>query len=289
MEKVALPREEKFKVEDTVRSTVYGWQLPSPAKFEPYIVAGIDYAHYCLPYTPPDFQVLVALYSVCTISCDDSLVTPFERQTFVEQLYAGQPQWHPLLSRLLEVATKLREHFSVFGGNAICSGTLEYLNAMNLDAIDSEQRARAQSGAAKSMDYLRCKDGTCEPYALFVWPQSLFPDFLHSLRAILDAMTVIALVNDLLSFHKEEQSGETNNYVHQYSRAHTKSIPEALRCITDEMVGCVNEVRRLLGAGPERDAWDAYVLGYVRFHIYTPLYKLEDIVPEFFCGPTEAS
>ncbi|KAI0080879.1 hypothetical protein K474DRAFT_1657391 [Panus rudis PR-1116 ss-1] len=199
-DRVRLPRE-KAKIDNTVRATVDHWQLPcSAAKLEPAIVCGIDYARYSHPYAPLDFQVLLALYTVCMVCCDDALVTPLERKTFVEKLYAGQSQWHPVLSRLFEVTTKLREHYSAFGGNIICSGTAEYLNAMNLASIDGVHGPGVQSGAGRFVDYFRWKDGACEPYALFIWPQTLFPD----VQKIVRAFPYVLVLKTQLSIHTHQ-------------------------------------------------------------------------------------
>ncbi|KAI0080880.1 terpenoid synthase [Panus rudis PR-1116 ss-1] len=88
--------------------------------------------------------------------------------------------------------------------------------------------------------------------------------------------------SEILSFYKEELNHETNNYVNQYARAYNKSIPDAFQCIANDAIAYSNEVRRLLGDGPERDAWDAYMLGYIQFHIYCPRYRLEEVLPELF-------
>ena len=87
--------------------------------------------------------------------------------------------------------------------------------------------------------------------------------------------------SDIFSFYKEEKIGETNNYVSLYAQSHGKTKPEALKELLDETVSVIRHVQDIL-SGTERWAWDEFVAGYTQFHLHTPRYLLNEILPEFF-------
>lgn len=86
-------------------------------------------------------------------------------------------------------------------------------------------------------------------------------------------------VSDLFSFYKEEKAGEQHNFIHHYARVYGKTVPEALEVVLDETVALVSRIEHLL-SGVEKDAWNEFAAGYTQFHVCTPRYRLEEILPE---------
>ena len=87
--------------------------------------------------------------------------------------------------------------------------------------------------------------------------------------------------SDLMSFYKEEEDGETDNYVHRHARAHDQTVAESLKNLLDEVVAIVHVVEGML-TGSARHAWDQFVAGYTQFHLHTPRYLMNEVMPEFF-------
>ena len=83
--------------------------------------------------------------------------------------------------------------------------------------------------------------------------------------------------NDILSFYKEELTGETVTYVHLFRVArHKESGLEAIHDLIDEAVGLSEEIGRLL-AGNAKETWDLWMTGYITFHLCDSRYKLAEL------------
>ena len=84
--------------------------------------------------------------------------------------------------------------------------------------------------------------------------------------------------SDVLSFYKEELAHETANYVHERAVVTQKDVKASLFDIADNAANACQMVRMLLKDEKARAVWDRYTTQYVAFHMYTPRYKLMDIL-----------
>lgn len=86
------------------------------------------------------------------------------------------------------------------------------------------------------------------------------------------------ICSDVLSFYKEDLAGDTSSYIHARTRITKKSLRDTLSEVVEEVVAAVDRVRKHLGEGPARDAWDSFESGYISFHINNPRYKLAEVL-----------
>lgn len=86
--------------------------------------------------------------------------------------------------------------------------------------------------------------------------------------------------SDIFSYYKESQGGETGTYVLNYAAIHEITQDEALERIIDYTIALVHRVRRILGEGKARDAWESFAAGYIRYHLRTERYRLVEILPD---------
>ncbi|KAL9563604.1 hypothetical protein ACKAV7_012272 [Fusarium commune] len=108
----------------------------------------------------------------------------------------GVPYWDPLVP------------------NFIVTASLNFLNSNALEARkEFHQIERTNAGLSWAW-FLREKDGVGEAYAWFTLPKALCPDISLFLEVIPDISIWIGLTNDVLSFYKEENAGESHNYIH---------------------------------------------------------------------------
>lgn len=85
------------------------------------------------------------------------------------------------------------------------------------------------------------------------------------------------IVNDILSFYKEELAGETVTYVHLLREVrHKETELEVIYDLIDEAVGLSEEISTLL-AGEAKETWERYKTGYISFHLFDSRYKLSDL------------
>lgn len=83
--------------------------------------------------------------------------------------------------------------------------------------------------------------------------------------------------SDILSFYKEEEDGEVTSYIHARARVTGKSPIATLHEVIDEVVAAAKRIRRTLGNGRARQAWDSFERGYIGFHVGDPRYRLQDV------------
>ena len=85
------------------------------------------------------------------------------------------------------------------------------------------------------------------------------------------------IVNDILSFYKEELAGETGNYVHLLRAVRRKeSGLEVLHDLIEEAVGLSEEIDALL-VGEAKELWECWKVGYITYHLCDSRYKLSEL------------
>ena len=80
-----------------------------------------------------------------------------------------------------------------------------------------------------------------------------------------------------MSFYKEEQDGEVASYIHARARVTGKTLIATLYDVIDKVVAAAERIRRILGDGEARKAWDSVERGYIGFHIESPRYRLQEV------------
>ena len=98
-------------------------------------------------------------------------------------------------------------------------------------------------------------------------------------------MLTVSICSDLLSFYKEAavpaDEEMEDNYISRYAKVHGKGIEETVDIMLDKILTTGERIERLLGDGPAKEAWLDFVAGYTHFHIYSPRYRLHEVLPEY--------
>ncbi|GBE82195.1 predicted protein [Sparassis crispa] len=228
--------------------------------------------------TDIEAKVQIALFTAITTALDVPVIMNSVSWRDLHTLFlpCSAENRSGLVRELRGILVKMWDHYPPCSASAIFSSVLKFISAT---IFENETKAIAlSSDGAPFIEYRRAKGGLPEAYAYFIWEKAKFPDIKVYVQAIPHAMRYINYVNDILSFYKEELEGETGNYIGDRGLVEGKSALEVLREVIDETVGAAERVRRILGEGEARDAWENFVRGYTSFHISSPRYRLQEVV-----------
>ncbi|EPQ51652.1 terpenoid synthase [Gloeophyllum trabeum ATCC 11539] len=206
---------------------------------------------WCYPYADLEPTMLMSKLTALALIIDDSLLNDNAVHKhialFTHRLYMGEPQPAGTILPLYEECIRALSTFigedGVLRGMAV-TPWITYMEAASLEkriqAFDEEVRAspfdagtpveslvsrRGQGGvgiiklgadAIAFPHFLREKTGVNESYAAIIFKASRKQELplTRYIKAVPDISFTVAVVNDILSFHKEELQGETINLVH---------------------------------------------------------------------------
>ncbi|KAI0073462.1 terpenoid synthase [Panus rudis PR-1116 ss-1] len=281
---VIRPFEIPLEIISAVRNAVNSWgiDIDLPQRIlDNYIDCAIDLGHAIYSHTSYDVQISVSLYTLCSLLFDDGVVGRDAAREFVPRLALGKPQLHPILEQYVQCTLALRNYLPLYGANALITATLDFAN-FELLRSDETHSLDLKPGALDFIEYARQKDGFAEGFVAAIWPKSDFPDVKSYIQAFADVTEFMSKINDLFSFYKEAKTEEQRNYVNQYAMVHGKSPNEAVVEIMERVILLVERIRGTLGEGKEREAFESFAVGCVRFHIYNTRYRLREVLPMFF-------
>ncbi|KAJ7131825.1 isoprenoid synthase domain-containing protein [Mycena crocata] len=175
------------------------------------------------PYAATDLKLLFAKLTALAILLDDSIeddAVYAEIVQFSHKLYSGEAQQNGLLALYHE---NLKELSVFYGNDSILRGLAIVPWITYLDACLVEKDIF--TAECDSPHYLRSKSGIAEAYVagIFKATRDQSCAVAKYIRAVPDLTFFIEVMNDLLSFHKEELAGETHNLIHLRTRALSSS------------------------------------------------------------------
>ena len=179
------PRSSPQFVETKVREIIQSWELDIPKeKYEKTIVTGLHLG--CAPFhhVSDEFQIALSLFSFCAVVFDDAtLVEPNAMREFVPRFCDGKAQLAPILDRLIETASHLRQFLHEYGANTVHSALLMFANEELWHAQHPKQLT-VQPDAGGYIEYSRYKNGIPEPYAFAIWPKAICENAEDYIQAI---------------------------------------------------------------------------------------------------------
>ncbi|KAJ7148234.1 isoprenoid synthase domain-containing protein [Mycena filopes] len=192
------------------------------------------------PYADLQMKLLYAKLTAIAILIDDSLedeVVYAEILQFSHRVYLGAGQANGMLALYHE---SMKELSGVYGDDAVLRGLgvvpwINYIDACLLEKVlftaQREQLAISSASSCHPVDtdglapkfphYLRSKSGVAEAYAAGIFKTSKEQNIplTKYIRVLPDLTFFIEVMNDILSFHKEELAGETYNLIQLRTRA----------------------------------------------------------------------
>ncbi|KAJ6570879.1 isoprenoid synthase domain-containing protein [Mycena vulgaris] len=309
------------------------WSVAQLAELEQSAGTVIERAY---PYACIEMKLLFAKLTALAILIDDSIedTTVYaEILQFSHRVYLGQDQQNEMLALY---HANMKELSEFYGNDVVLRGlaitpwmtyidacvmeqnilrSREHANHSRLSSIPSHDylNAKPQSMleglALKFPHYLRSKSGIAEAYAagIFKATRGQSPPLMKYIKVLPDLTFFIEVINDILSFHKEELAGETYNLIHLRTRALSSAGAEGngiagewtphdtLCLLCDEIREAVRRIDGLLrleecerktGGATGRDDFDEVDLeiakqwrgwrdGYISWHFECRRYKLD--------------
>ncbi|KAH9830415.1 isoprenoid synthase domain-containing protein [Rhodofomes roseus] len=264
------------ELEAKVKAITRTW--PFEERIRPHIVTALVITETSYPHVSDiEARVAIVIYTAILTALDTpGLFDAAGAQDFYRRVCDGSLQHdRGMLGEFARVIADMSRFYSNFSACSILSSSLRYLNGELIG--NPESKAFVELNSKEFVDYSRGMSGDAEAYAAFIWSKADFPDDNLYLQVFPDACLYINHANDILSFYKEEQDGEISSYIHARARATGKSTVATLREVSDEVVNASQRIRRTLGEGRARDAWDSFERGYIGFHVGDPRYRLQDI------------
>ncbi|OCH89690.1 terpenoid synthase [Obba rivulosa] len=257
---------------DEIMQTWKGLPCPRHCVVPSIAIAISGYAH----IHDFDTKVFIAVLTSIAVTLDspEFLATlPFE--DFHYDVVTGRIQERSgYLGEFVRCLQDAWKYFPRFSAATIFTSGLDFVNAALLESTGTT----VATGALPFVEYRRIKTGVAEAYAHFIWDGAQFPNEVEYAQVIPDAMLYVNYANDIMSFYKEEMAGETATYIQDRALATGKSRFAALYDLIEDTIAVVRRVRGILGEGRARDAWEAFVAGYIEFHTNNPRYRLAEII-----------
>lgn len=171
-------------VAERVASIVKTWDIGGfdRRKFEAIVETSLNIATLMYGHTPVTVQVYACLYAVTTISVDDFACSQQAMEEFAPLFYAGRPQLHPILDRLVDLLHSAQDHFAPLAANEIVRATLAaiYSSALEFKIADAPIRP----GMLSYVVGKRLYNGNGKGYGLLIWDKSIFPDVCSFIQAL---------------------------------------------------------------------------------------------------------
>ncbi|KAF7368575.1 Longiborneol synthase [Mycena venus] len=193
-------------------------------------------------------------------------------------LLLGRQPEDRAMARFQELLAKFYDIWDPVCANLMFSGALEFVNGNILERRENVCEMDVRALASPWPKYWRTKSGGAPGFSAGIFPKENHPDITKYIQALPDIDDYVGLVNDILSFYKEQSSGETSTYVHVRARTTLKHPREVLA----EMVAEVGELHArissvLEGYPAEFEAWMAFANGSIGLHLTLERYKLSEI------------
>ncbi|CAG2003665.1 unnamed protein product [Fusarium graminearum] len=240
---------------------------------------GYMYPLVCFPNHPLEVQTYIGIYTWLGILLDDETAHCLDDiQTFYIRFYNGERQSNLLLQGWADLMKLSFNYWDPQVASFIISASLNFLNANALEARNKSATVKRTKAGRNWAWFIREKDGAGEAYAWFTFPKALCPDITLFMEVIPDLGSWIGLVNDILSFWKEEKAGERYNYIQNTSWYEDKDARIVFADINDNVKLRTRNMRLVLqGRDPYLELMDTHLLGYISLHKLTRRYRLWEV------------
>ncbi|KAF9465969.1 isoprenoid synthase domain-containing protein [Collybia nuda] len=195
---------------------------------------------------------------------------------FQQRFLRRSPQLDPVLTAFADLLLRMCDQYDTITANSIISATFEFVNSTCIEP-DLERMPLVQ-GVLRFPLFVRDRTGVSTSFALMLFPFSKKILVTGYIQALPDMIFWVSLSNDLLSFHKEELAGDTNNYVHIRALMEEKAPIEVLFEMGQELTLARQTIYKALAGSPTATAaWLGFERGYVASHLAQKRYKLQDL------------
>ena len=232
------------------------------------------------PLHPREVKIAIARYTAYTLEVDD-MGHKFldEVRNFRRDMLFGELQ-SPLLRSCKAILSELDRHYDQFCSDKFTTSTINFFAASVIE-FEMNEEFTATKTSPKFPGYFRAMSGNTESYGCFVLCRDAFSPkaVVLYLQAASDLVDFINLVNDIISFYKESiVSTERHNYVYQRAITQGISVHEVLRSLPAEIMETIVNIKSIFSADLTLSKYmDAFIHGYLWYHISCPRYKISQL------------
>ncbi|KGO36747.1 Trichodiene synthase [Penicillium expansum] len=252
------------------------------SKIEPQIKPSVGIATTTFQTTPFNIQCTVAIFTTYCLIIDDSahdLEFKNHLKRFSICLLTRQPQANPVLESMGEFLSSFHSIFGQFAGDMIIKDLLQFIAACYTEA--ESDHLQFPAGAHLFPSYFRLKVGVAEAYSFMLFPIAQFSE-VECLRYCLPMIPYLTWgfnwINDILSYYKEIVEMDNCNFVANSARCKGLTQIKFLRELCDDTSDVIRTLRTLATAHSGLSkVVEAFVSGYVTYHLTQTRYQMEDL------------
>ncbi|KAF8549268.1 terpenoid synthase [Imleria badia] len=257
-----------------------GYPVDGDKSVRTFLREGVVYAANAgahLPHRPT--QLWIVLYMSCAIFVDETINYFSEEMPniylFSDWFIHKEPQGNGVLDTFADIIRRALNLYPPVASHLIITLTLNFVTA---NLLEHKMRSMKIFLAAQGYPtYQRILSGLVGAYGFMAFlPEIPLTDYI---QAIPETLLFINNVNDIFSFYKEEQVGETTNHISMLAACTSKkSKSEALGELTEAAICHYKCIIKILEGSQEAcEAFKQYAAGYVYFHTSSGRYQLEDL------------
>ena len=142
-------------------------------------------------HTPADCQLHLAVYCILCFIVDDLFVPPTALAEFMQRLYFGSKQLHPVLDLFVENLRGMHEYYTPFATSRIIKSTVDFIESVVLDS--QIEATKLKSTTLSFATFRRLNSGIGEAFAAFIFDKVNFPDFHRIFKRSRECPSCISL------------------------------------------------------------------------------------------------
>ncbi|KAJ7697999.1 isoprenoid synthase domain-containing protein [Mycena rosella] len=236
--------------------------------------AVMEFFYYHLPFETKlafGFYVWFFFY-IDDFSSQESLVK------YQHNVLVGAPQSPGPISHFQSVLADLYTYYDPLCANFMVCSAMEFISGCIMEGREEVLCMEINPNATAWPKYLRLKTGMAPGFSAALFPRATNPDITAYMQAFPEIDEYMVLINDIMSFYKEELAGETMNYTDVRAKVAGKHPRRVLADMAHEAGDIHRRIVKLLEGSPA--ALKAYMTvahGEIAFHFALPRYKLSDL------------
>ncbi|KAG6828475.1 hypothetical protein H0H92_007841 [Tricholoma furcatifolium] len=228
---------------------------------EKHVSLGSSFAELCVKTHPWQEKLDMAMYSCLVLYIDDAAEkNPRPFKEFQERYCNRLPQLDPVLQWYDEVVRRMCASYPPLFANMFLISTFNFVAVTcvaNMEALPSIQTTLRHPG------FMRDCSGLGIAYAVIIYhPRTSTRDEVTFFQALPDMNFWIGVINDFLSYYKEELNGDTVNYMCIRAKVENRNRVEMLDIVAKELLEASKSVAKTLASAPEALAyWNTFASG----------------------------
>ncbi|KAJ7480552.1 isoprenoid synthase domain-containing protein [Mycena latifolia] len=237
-------------------------------------VSIVEFFYYNHPF---EVKLAFAYYAWFFFLVDDN-TSQASLEQFQRNALLGKAQPPGPLAHFQPALGALYKYWDPLCANIMVSAAMDFVTATALEGRQDVVCMDVRPTALGWPKYLRAKSGMAPGYSCAAFPLAAHPDITTYIQALPEIDECLSLLNDILSFYKEDLAGETMNYVSVRAKVSGKQPRGVIVEMVEEVTDLHRRIAGILEGNPDAAAaWAALEHGVIAWHFALLRYKLADL------------